>query len=76
MVAATRFSVVTVRFIGFWPLWPSQQLLAEFWIPADWLPYSPDLNPLDIAIWRVLQATSQVTPYAILDLLCLSIAAE
>ncbi len=25
----------------------TQQLCAEFWTPADWPPYSPDLNPLD-----------------------------
>jgi hypothetical protein len=22
---------------------------------VDWLPHSPDLNPLDFSIWRVLQ---------------------
>jgi hypothetical protein len=29
--------------------------MAECWIPADWMPYSPDLNPLDFSAWSVLQ---------------------
>jgi hypothetical protein len=53
-----------------------QRLLMEFWIPADWLPYSPDVNLLDFAIWCILQAEVQATPRATLDALCLFIAAE
>jgi hypothetical protein len=28
--------------------------MAEFWTPADWPPYSLDLNPLDFSVWSVL----------------------
>ncbi len=35
-----------------------------------------DLNPMDFAIWRVLQAKSQGTPHTNMDALHLSIAAE
>jgi hypothetical protein len=52
----------------------AQQLLAEFWTPAYWSPYSPDLNLLDFAIRRILQAKSQA--HANLDFLQASIAAE
>jgi hypothetical protein len=34
----------------------TQRLLAAFRILADWLPYSPNLNPLDFNTRRVLQA--------------------
>jgi hypothetical protein len=54
----------------------TQQLLAEFWTPVDCLPYSADLNPLDFAIWHVLQAKSLATLHANLDALRLLIAVE
>jgi hypothetical protein len=28
----------------------TQLFLAEFWTPADWLPYLPDLNMLDFSV--------------------------
>jgi hypothetical protein len=34
----------------------TRQLVAEFWTPADSLPYLPDLNLLNFSIWRVLKA--------------------
>jgi hypothetical protein len=54
----------------------AQQLLAEFWTPTDWLPFMPDLNPLDFTIWHTLQAKTQATPHANLDSLHLSLAVE
>ncbi len=54
----------------------TQLLLVEFWIPTDWLPYLPDLSPLDFAVWHVLQAKVPAMPQADLDTLCLSIATE
>jgi hypothetical protein len=42
----------------------TQQLLVEFWTPAEWQPYSPDLNLLDFTIWRVLQAKDKAMPHA------------
>jgi hypothetical protein len=54
----------------------TQQLLAEFWILADWPPFSPDLNLLDFSICSLLQAKVQATPYTNLATLCPSIAAE
>jgi hypothetical protein len=32
---------------------------------VDFLPYSPDLNPLDFSIWRILQAEVQAKPHII-----------
>jgi hypothetical protein len=32
-----------------------RETMAEFWTPADWPPYSSDLNPLDFSVWSVLQ---------------------
>jgi hypothetical protein len=32
-----------------------RETMAEFWTLADWLPYSPNLNPLDFLVWSVLQ---------------------
>jgi hypothetical protein len=43
---------------------------------VDFLPYSPDLNPLDFSIWRILQAEVQAKPHGNLDALCLFIDAE
>ncbi len=48
-------------------------LEAEYWIPADWLPYLLDLNPLDFAIQHVLQSKVQAMPHANLGSLSLSI---
>jgi hypothetical protein len=41
-----------------------QWLFVEFWTPAAWLPYSPDLNLLDFTIWGVLQAKFLAKPHA------------
>jgi hypothetical protein len=38
--------------------------VAEFWFSADWLPYSPDLNLLELFFARVLQSKGQATPHA------------
>jgi hypothetical protein len=54
----------------------AQQLFSEFRTPEDWLSYSPDLNPLDFAIWRILQAKVVVMPHANLGAPHLSIATE
>jgi hypothetical protein len=54
----------------------AQQFWGESWTLADWLPYSPHLNPLDFAIWRILQAKTQAVSHTNLDFLHLSIAAE
>ncbi len=54
----------------------TQQFLAEFWTPADWPPYSLDLNLLNFSIWRVLQVKVQAMPNSILAALGLSIAVE
>ncbi len=54
---------------GCWRNSDSGRLAAIF----SWL---NDLNPMDFAIWRVLQAKSQGTPHTNLDALHLSIAAE
>jgi hypothetical protein len=35
----------------------TQQVLAKFWTPVDWQPYSPDLSLLDFSIWNILQAS-------------------
>ncbi len=43
---------------------------------ADRPPYSPDLNPLDFAIWHVLQTKGQAMPHANLDALRPSIIVE
>ncbi len=51
----------------------AQQLFSEFRTPWDWLSNSPDLNPLDFAIWPVLQAKVVVMPHANLGALHLSI---
>jgi hypothetical protein len=51
-------------------------LLAEFWTLTDWLPFMPDLNPLNFTIWHTLQAKAQATPHANLDTLHLSLAME
>jgi hypothetical protein len=50
--------------------------MAEYWFLADWLPYSLDLNLLDFAYWRILQAKVQATPHTNLIALCLSVASE
>ncbi len=52
-----------------------RETMAEFWTPADWPPYSPDLNPLDFSVWSVLQKV-QATPHTSLAALCLSITKE
>jgi hypothetical protein len=61
----------------------TQQLLAEFWTPADPLPYSPDLNSyspdlnlLDFSIQRVLLAKGQAVPHIDLTTLRPSITAD
>jgi hypothetical protein len=53
----------------------SQRLLAE-WIPAYWLPYSPDLKSVDFSICSILQPKGQATPHANLAALHLFVAAE
>jgi hypothetical protein len=53
-----------------------QRLLLEFWILVDWLPFLPDLNPLDFAIWAILPAKVQAMPHANLDALRPSIVVE
>ncbi len=54
----------------------TKRLLAEFRFLADWLLYSPNLNPLDFDTKRVLQAKARATPHSNLTALCQSIAAE
>jgi hypothetical protein len=54
----------------------TQWLLAEFWFVADLPPYSPDLNQLDFATRRVLQAKVYGTPHSNLTTLRLSFAVE
>jgi hypothetical protein len=53
-----------------------QQLLAEFWTPADSPPYLPDLNLLDFSIWSVLKAKGEATTHNNLTTKRLSIAVE
>jgi hypothetical protein len=43
---------------------------------VDFPPYSPDLNPLDFSIWRILRAEVQAKPHGNLDALCPFIEAE
>jgi hypothetical protein len=50
--------------------------VAEFWFSADWPPYSPDLNSLELSFPRVLQSTGQATPHANLAALRPFTAAE
>jgi hypothetical protein len=38
--------------------------VAQFWFSADWPPYSPDLNSLELSFARVLQSKGQATPHA------------
>jgi hypothetical protein len=52
------------------------ETMAEFWTPADWPPYSPDLNPLDFSVWSVLQQKVQATPHTSLAALRRSITRE
>ena len=40
-----------------------------FWSPQQWLPYSPDLNPLDYAIWGILEAKVCSKPHKSVELL-------
>jgi hypothetical protein len=56
----------------------SNQLVAEaeFWFSADWLPYSPDLNLLELFFARVLQSKGWATPHANLAALRPFAAAE
>jgi hypothetical protein len=54
----------------------AQWLLAEFWIPAYWPPYSPDLNVEEFSICSVLQPKGQSTPQANLAMLRPSIDVE
>jgi hypothetical protein len=53
-----------------------QRLLAEFQFPANWSPYSPNLNFLDFYIPCILQAKVQAVPHSNLATLRLSIAEE
>jgi hypothetical protein len=54
----------------------AEQLLVEFWTPADWPPYSPNLISLDFSIWCVLQEKGQATPHTNLTAIRLSITVE
>jgi hypothetical protein len=38
--------------------------VVEFWFSADWPPYSPNLNLLELSFARVLQPKGQATPHA------------
>ena len=40
-----------------------------FWSPQQWPPYSPDLNPLDYAIWGILKAKVCSKPHKSVELL-------
>jgi hypothetical protein len=42
----------------------TQQLLAGFWIPVDWLLYLPDVTSLDFSICSSLQAKVQAMHHA------------
>jgi hypothetical protein len=53
-----------------------RETMAEFWTPADWPPYSPDLNSLDFLVWRVVQEKVQATPYTSLAALRQSITRQ
>jgi hypothetical protein len=50
--------------------------VAEFWFSADWPPYSPNLNLLDLLTGNVLRPKGQATPHAHLAALRPSIAVE
>jgi hypothetical protein len=50
--------------------------MAEFWILAEWPPYSPDLNLLDFSVWSVLQEKVQPTPHTALVALRRSITRQ
>jgi hypothetical protein len=65
-------------FGGLFSAGPCRQnhLVVEFQTPADWPPYSLDLNPLEFAIWRILQTKVLALLHANLDALRLSIAVE
>jgi hypothetical protein len=56
----------------------TNQLVAvgEFRFSADWPPYSPNLNSLDVSTGSVLQTKGQATPHANLAPLHPSVAAE
>ncbi|QQP37170.1 Uncharacterized protein FKW44_017363, partial [Caligus rogercresseyi] len=48
---------------------------ADFWPANYWPPTSPDLNPLDFAVWGFLQRESNSTPHPNVDSLKASITA-
>jgi hypothetical protein len=50
--------------------------MAEFWLLADWPPYSPKLNSLDFETRHVLQAKAQARPHSNFSALRPSITAE
>jgi hypothetical protein len=53
-----------------------KETIAEFWTPADWQPYSPDLNPLDFSVCSILQEKAQATPHTSLAALCRPITSQ
>jgi hypothetical protein len=53
-----------------------RETMAKFWTPADWLPYSPDLNLLDFSVWSVLQEKVQAMPHTSLAALRRSITRQ
>ncbi len=61
---------------GPYPARTTQWLLVELWTPADWVSYATDLNSLDFAIWRILQAKVQAMLHANRDIRDLSIAVK
>ena len=46
-----------------------QQHLVDFWAWGMWPPSSPDLNPLDYAIWGALERRACATPHINVDVL-------
>ncbi len=53
-----------------------KETMTEFWTPANWPPYSLDLNPLDFSIWSILQEKVQATPHTSLAALRWSITRQ
>ncbi|QQP55087.1 Uncharacterized protein FKW44_008153 [Caligus rogercresseyi] len=48
---------------------------ADFWPANYWPPSSPDLNPLDFAVWGFLERETNSTPHLNVDSLKASIIA-
>ncbi|QQP39463.1 Uncharacterized protein FKW44_020353 [Caligus rogercresseyi] len=58
-----------------WPRTSAQGILPNIWPENYWPPSSPDLNPLDFAVWGFLERETNSTPHPNVDSLKASIAA-